>query len=52
MSTHATVAIIEDEPDIRQVLRDILKDEGYQVVEAGTGRAGTMSDWGGALRTE
>ncbi len=36
----ATILIIDDEPAIRQILADSLKDEGYVVVTAGDGPAG------------
>jgi DNA-binding response OmpR family regulator len=35
-----TVLVIEDDPDIRQLLRTLLGREGYGVAEAGTGREG------------
>jgi DNA-binding response OmpR family regulator len=35
MSKHNTkVLVVDDEPDIRQLVHDILKDEGYQVAMA------------------
>lgn len=33
-----TILVIDDEPLIRDVVRDILRDEGYFVVSAGHGR--------------
>ena len=38
----ATILIIEDEPEIRRFLRSSLGAEGYKVVEAGTGRRGSI----------
>src|SRR5262245_4129294 len=38
----ATVLVIEDEPEIRQFLRSSLGTEGYRVVDAPTGRRGTL----------
>lgn len=32
--------IVEDEPHIRQILKDLLLQRGYEVIEAGNGRAG------------
>jgi two-component system, chemotaxis family, chemotaxis protein CheY len=32
-----TVLIVDDEPDIRETLRDAFQDEGYHVVVAGNG---------------
>lgn len=37
---HATVLVIEDEPEIRRFLRATLPPEGYQLVEAVTGAEG------------
>jgi two-component system KDP operon response regulator KdpE len=34
------VLVIDDEPQIRRVVRHALEDEGYRVLEAATGRAG------------
>lgn len=34
----ATVLVVEDEPDIRLLLRTVLESEGYRVVEAATGK--------------
>ncbi len=36
------VLVIEDEPQIRQFLRSSLASEGYRVIEAPTGRRGTV----------
>lgn len=35
-----TLLLVEDEPRVRRALRLALEDEGYQIVEAGTGDAG------------
>src|SRR3954466_288934 len=40
--THATILVVEDEPDIRQFLRSSLGAEGYRVVESPNGRRGTL----------
>src|SRR6516225_8180968 len=37
------ILIVDDEPDIREVLRDSLSDAGHQVCEAGNGRVALMS---------
>ena len=34
----ATVLVVEDDPDIRLLLRSVLESEGYAVVEAATGK--------------
>ena len=34
------ILVIDDEPNIRRSLRDILEDEGYEVDEAGDGETG------------
>jgi DNA-binding NtrC family response regulator len=36
----ATVCVIEDDEGIRDVVRDLLTDEGYTVIEAATGLKG------------
>jgi two-component system, sensor histidine kinase and response regulator len=36
--TARTVLVVDDEPDIRESLKDVLVDEGYQVMLAGNGR--------------
>lgn len=36
----ACILVIDDEPELRKVLRDILIQAGYEVVEAGDGREG------------
>ena len=41
-----TILVIDDEPLVREVVRDILRDEGYQVVSASHGKDGL-----GVLRT-
>ncbi len=35
-----TILIVEDDPDIRDAIRSILEDEGYEVEEATNGREG------------
>ncbi|MGB9093020.1 MAG: response regulator [Gallionella sp.] len=40
MNTSATIIVIEDEAQIRRFLRTSLASEGYQIVEAETGRQG------------
>lgn len=35
-----TVLIVEDEPDIRESLREVLEDEGYTVAVASNGKEG------------
>ena len=39
MSTGSTLLLVEDDPDIRGVLAEMLADEGYTVIEAGDGLA-------------
>ena len=40
MSKHNTkVLVVDDEPDIRQLIYEILKDEGYQVAMAENAQA-------------
>lgn len=34
-----TVLVVDDEPAIRAILREVLHDEGYAVIEASNGRA-------------
>jgi len=36
----SVVLVVDDEPDVRLVVRDILSDLGYTILEAETGRAG------------
>ena len=38
----ATILVVEDEPEIRRFLRTSLGAEGYKVVEALTGRRGSI----------
>ena len=38
MTVHPLVLIVDDEPLIRQVLADLLSDEGYRVASAADGR--------------
>ena len=40
MNNSATIIVIEDEAQIRRFLRTSLASEGYQVIEADTGRQG------------
>ena len=35
---HETILIVEDEPMLRDLAREILKDSGYQILEAASGR--------------
>lgn len=34
------VLVIDDEPDLRELIRELLDDAGYEVVEAANGREG------------
>jgi DNA-binding response OmpR family regulator len=36
-TAHSTVLVVDDEPDIRRLLRQLLASKGYRVVEAHTG---------------
>ena len=38
----ATILVIEDEPEIRRVLRSSLGAEGYRVVESSTAKRGSI----------
>jgi DNA-binding response OmpR family regulator len=38
----ASVLVIEDEPEIRRILRGALETDGYRVVESASGRRGTI----------
>jgi CheY-like chemotaxis protein len=38
VSGEATVLVVEDDPDIRLLLRSVLESEGYRIVEAATGK--------------
>jgi two-component system KDP operon response regulator KdpE len=38
--THATILVIDDEPQIRRVVRNALEGEAVRVIEAATGREG------------
>ena len=40
IATTGVVLLVEDEADVRTVVRDILSDLGYAVLEAGNGQAG------------
>ena len=39
---HPTILVVEDEPEIRRILRSTLGLEGYRVVESATGRRGSI----------
>jgi CheY-like chemotaxis protein len=34
------ILIVEDEPQIRQILKDLLSQQGYEIIEAGDGKTG------------
>jgi CheY-like chemotaxis protein len=38
MGTAQCVLLVEDEPDVRQALREVLAEEGYAVADVGDGR--------------
>ena len=38
--TMATILVVDDEPSIADMLQDVLEDEGYKVVTAGSGPEG------------
>lgn len=40
MSSQATILVIEDDPDGRKSVEDAIRDAGYRVITAATGRAG------------
>ena len=42
MESNPTILIVEDEPEIRRVLRSALGAEGYRTVESATGRRGSI----------
>ena len=42
MNNSATIIVIEDEAQIRRFLRTSLASEGYQVIEAETGKQGLI----------
>jgi DNA-binding response OmpR family regulator len=44
-----TLLLVEDDPDIRLVLRQALEDEGYHVREAGTGSEGIRATQSGQV---
>jgi CheY-like chemotaxis protein len=37
---HGKILVVEDDPEIREVVRDVLQDEGYAVVTATNGKEG------------
>ena len=39
-SERLTVLVVEDEPQIRRLLRTSLTGQGYRILEAGSGREG------------
>ena len=39
MGTRPTVLVVDDDPDVRELLRDYLTENGYDVLEAGGGKA-------------
>jgi two-component system KDP operon response regulator KdpE len=41
-NSHATILVVEDEPEIRKFLRSSLGAEGYRVVESPNGRRGEL----------
>lgn len=41
--TQKIILVIEDDPDIRLTLKDILEDEGYLVLEASNGQEGLQA---------
>ncbi len=40
MKIHETILIIEDDDDIRQMISDVLEEEGYQTLQAANGVEG------------
>jgi len=42
LESNPTILIVEDEPEIRRVLRSALGAEGYRTVESATGRRGSI----------
>lgn len=38
VSVAETVLVVEDDPDIRLLLKSVLESEGYRIVEAATGK--------------
>ena len=40
MVVRTRVCVIEDDTDLRETVRDLLNDEGYEVIEASNGLAG------------
>ena len=38
MPTRPTVLVVDDDPDVRGLIREYLTENGYDVVEAGGGR--------------
>ena len=41
--TQAHILVVDDEPDIRELVREILEDEGYEVAVAENGEAARTS---------
>ena len=35
---HETIMVVEDEPDLRELVRDVLQNYGYQILQAPNGR--------------
>jgi CheY-like chemotaxis protein len=39
MSSNGRVLVVDDDADIREAIRDVLSDEGYETIEAANGQA-------------
>jgi CheY-like chemotaxis protein len=48
MSAAPTVLVVDDDPEIRESIAELLNDEGYQVLVAGNGREALDQIRGGA----